>query len=106
VYDIASLSPEDARAVLGVAGTAPWPPIYLRDDGTVMTADCPVGVRRRRIRRLLGVSLWAFLLAAPLALAWPPRLNEGPSEADFAAAVAQRDVSLTCIRPWPRALRP
>jgi hypothetical protein len=87
VYDIASLSPQDARAVLGLGGAAPPPRLYVRDDGSVMTADCPVGMRRRRVRRWLAASMWAFILAAPLALAWPPQLREGPTDADFTAAL-------------------
>jgi hypothetical protein len=87
VYDIASLSPPDARAVLGLDETAPPPKLYVRGDGSVMTADCPVGVRRRRVRRWLAASLWAFVLAAPLVLAWPPQLREGPTDADFTAAL-------------------
>jgi hypothetical protein len=43
---------------------------YQRADGTVLTADCPVGVRRKRVRRGVLVAAGAGALAAAAASAF------------------------------------
>jgi hypothetical protein len=82
VYDIATLSPADARAVMGLADGAPCPALYVRRDGTVMKRDCPVGVRRSRVRRWLATASAVVVLGAaasvPLASA---RVRCGPADA-------------------------
>jgi hypothetical protein len=82
VYDIASLSAEDAMAVLGAGGEPSRTRLYVRHDGSVMRTDCPVGVRRKRVRRVLFAAL-AVLTCAALAPWPPPQLLAGPTEADF-----------------------
>jgi hypothetical protein len=82
VYDIATLSPADARAVMGLAEGAPCPALYVRRDGTVMKRDCPVGVSRSRVRRWLATASAVVVLGAaasvPLAGA---RVRCGPADA-------------------------
>jgi hypothetical protein len=68
VYDVASLAPADARAVMGLAGGAPCPALYVRRDGTVMKRDCPVGVRRNRVQRWLGVASAVVVLLAAISI--------------------------------------
>jgi hypothetical protein len=68
VYDIASLSAADARAVMGLAEGAPCPALYVRRDGTVMKRDCPEGLRRNRVRRWLAVASAAVVLGGAVAL--------------------------------------
>jgi hypothetical protein len=53
VYRLSNITTEQVEALL----TQPGPPCVRfdqRSDGTVMTADCPVGARRVRSRRLVA----------------------------------------------------
>jgi hypothetical protein len=70
VYDIASLSADDARGVMGLAGGVPCPALYVRRDGTVMKADCPVAARRRRVRRWLVAAGAVVVLGAAGRVVW------------------------------------
>jgi hypothetical protein len=98
VYDVASLSADDAIAVLEAEGDLSRTRLYVRHDGSVMKTDCPVGVRRKRLRRGLFAA-WAVAMCAPLALCWPPRLHEDPAEADVAADVDHVEARL---QPFPQ----
>lgn len=66
VYNLSMMSRAEAEAVLGAAkATEVCVRLYRRADGTVITDDCPVGVRRRRFwRRTSGVAAAGILLAA------------------------------------------
>jgi hypothetical protein len=68
VYDIASLSADDARAVLGLPPGAPCPALVVRRDGTVMKRDCRDGVRRNRVRRWLATASAVLALAGAFAI--------------------------------------
>jgi hypothetical protein len=46
VYNLSAMTAEQAAALLRERERAPCVRLYRRWDGTVMTADCPVGVRR------------------------------------------------------------
>ncbi len=69
VYNISAMTAEEATTlILGREGRL-CVRIYRRNDGTVLTADCPVGPRSRPRRRLhkvlaLGLVIPALLLAA------------------------------------------
>lgn len=58
VYNVVAMPRAEAEAMLreATAGTAEMPclRIYRREDGTILTADCPVGVKRKRRRRLVA----------------------------------------------------
>jgi hypothetical protein len=64
VYNIASMTAEEAEAFLRGAGGEACLRLYRRADGTVLTSDCPVGVRRRRRRRAVASVVSAGLVAA------------------------------------------
>ena len=66
VYNLSMMSRAEAEAVLGAAkATEVCVRLYRRADGTVITDDCPVGVRRRRFwRRTSGLAAAGILLAA------------------------------------------
>jgi hypothetical protein len=65
VYDLSAMTREEAEALVTTVGADGRPPcvrLYRRADGTVMTADCPVGVRlaekaRARARTVLAAAL-------------------------------------------------
>lgn len=50
VYNLSSLTREQAEALLQEKEGKLCVTYFQRKDGTVLTADCPVGVRRRRVR--------------------------------------------------------
>lgn len=70
VYNVVAMPRAEAEAMLrdAVEGTAEMPclRIYRRNDGTILTADCPVGVKRKRRRAVVaGAAISAgFGLAA------------------------------------------
>jgi hypothetical protein len=60
VFNLSAMTMEDAEAVLATRGVTPCVRFYQRADGTVMTSDCPVGRRPRRV----GLAVAAGALAA------------------------------------------
>jgi hypothetical protein len=67
VYNLSMMSRAEAEAVLVAAKATEGACVrlYRRDDGTVITDDCPVGVRRRRFwRRTSGLAAAGILAAA------------------------------------------
>jgi hypothetical protein len=85
VYDVASLSTGDALAVLGAAGGPSHMRLYVRQDGSVMKTDCPVGVRRRRWRHALLAAITIGTLL-PMSPSPPPLIWADPTDVDFARA--------------------
>ena len=66
VYDLSSLTALEALALIQAQEGGVCVRFWRRQDGTVLTADCPVGVRRARRRRMQQVARAA---AAMLTLA-------------------------------------
>lgn len=70
VYNIAEMTRSEAEALIasGLKNKRVCVRIFRRNDGTVMTKDCPVGVRRARIVWIkvqsLRVAMVAFFLSA------------------------------------------
>lgn len=64
VYDISALSRAEAEALVTQSGGSPCIRLYRRADGTVLTADCPDGVRRKRVRLTVLSAAGAGALAA------------------------------------------
>jgi hypothetical protein len=68
VYNVSGLTAAEAATTLADNGGSACVRLYRRGDGTVLTADCPVGLRRtlwRRLRKLVaagalaGTALWS-----------------------------------------------
>ena len=68
VYNLSMMSRPEAEAVLVAAKATEGACVrlYRRADGTVITDDCPVGMRRRRFWRRTGGLAAAGILAAAL----------------------------------------
>jgi hypothetical protein len=64
VYNIAGMTSEEAEGLLRRASGEVCIRIYRRADGTVLTSDCPVGVKRRRRRRAVASLAFGSALAA------------------------------------------
>ncbi|MEO8796875.1 MAG: hypothetical protein ABI551_03245 [Polyangiaceae bacterium] len=71
VFNLSMMSREEAEATLVASKSASMCiRFYRRSDGTVLTQDCPVGVRRRRFWRRTGGIAAAGLLAAALGMSF------------------------------------
>jgi hypothetical protein len=61
---LSALARAEAEALLAKHGSSICVRLYQRADGTVLTADCPVGARRKRVRRGVLAAAGAGALAA------------------------------------------
>ncbi|HVK64085.1 MAG TPA: hypothetical protein VM694_06420 [Polyangium sp.] len=55
VYNLSALTAQEAEQLIREKEGNLCVRYFQRKDGTVMTSDCPVGVRRRRVRRVLSL---------------------------------------------------
>lgn len=73
VYNLSAMTRDEAEALLASKGETPCVRFYRRPDGTVLTADCPVGVRKKRIKRIASVSAGLALAATAAGMALTSR---------------------------------
>ncbi len=74
VYDLSAMTRDEAEALLKSKGTDACLRIFRRFDGTVLTADCPVGVaKKKRARRRGAVAGVLAAAAAAAGFAWSTR---------------------------------
>ncbi|RYE87781.1 MAG: hypothetical protein EOO75_14050 [Myxococcales bacterium] len=101
VYDLSSLTREQAELLLEEHEGSLCIRFYRREDGTVLTADCPVGVKRRRRRwaafsalaaATLGGTAMMFLGAATVMMGAPPA--PGPMAMGSAAPLVSGSASI------------
>jgi hypothetical protein len=66
VYNIAELTRAQAEALITRTEGRICARLYRRADGTVLTKDCPIGLRafRRRVRRTIGAAMTTLLSLA------------------------------------------
>jgi hypothetical protein len=64
VYNLSAMSGEEAEKLIAGATSSMCVRLYRRADGTVLTADCPVGVHRKRVRRVVVAAAGAGAMAA------------------------------------------
>ena len=92
VYNLSEMTREEGESLLAKNEGAVCVRLYKRADGTVMTTDCPVGVKRKRVRRVVALAAMAFGAAGTLAVASPHRPMMGgalpPAELPAMGAVA------------------
>ncbi|HEY8042381.1 MAG TPA: hypothetical protein VIF15_21405 [Polyangiaceae bacterium] len=68
VYNLSAMPRDEAESLLLAKEGNMCVRLYKRADGTVLTDDCPVGVKRRRRRRAALATVGGGLLAAAAAL--------------------------------------
>jgi hypothetical protein len=79
VYNLSAMSRAEAEdLVRGKEGNL-CARMVQRSDGTVMTADCPVGVRRKRVRRAAATVVSGGLIASGILSASTARLGRAQS---------------------------
>lgn len=59
VYNISNMTRDEAEEFLAARGTSACVRFYRRKDGTVMTSDCPAGVKRRRRKLAIASAVLA-----------------------------------------------
>jgi hypothetical protein len=69
VHNVSEMTRAEAETFLESVAGPVCVRMYKRADGTVITADCPVGVRKKRVKRLFLTTIGGGLAAAAGALA-------------------------------------
>lgn len=64
VHNVSEMTRDEAETFLQSAVGAACVRMYQRTDGTVLTADCPVGARKKRVKRLFLATIGGGLAAA------------------------------------------
>jgi hypothetical protein len=82
VYNLSAMPREEAEALVRQHDGELCARIYKRSDGTVLSTDCPVGVRRKRRRRAIAAVVGGGALAAGAVLAWP-RATQGTASVEM-----------------------
>lgn len=75
VYNLSSMTRDEAQALLVEHEGRLCVRYYKRHDGTILTADCPVGTRRRRRARWFAAGFAAMLAGGVLGAASRKRAN-------------------------------
>lgn len=108
VYDLSALSAAEAVALIQSSEGSICGRLWRRADGTVITADCPVGARRlraRSLRRVAALPLFgaALLSAACTAPKGPAPVPQQRAQAQGAADPAHpvAAVGLLVYQPPP-----
>lgn len=101
VYDLSSLSTDEAVALIRAKEGRLCARFYQRADGTILTADCPVGAAQvwTRFRRLVAAAaaLLLFGIVAPL-IARSSTRDERPTPR--AKVYRAWDDALVSIKTW------
>jgi hypothetical protein len=79
VYNLSAMSREEGEALVREKEGRLCVRLYQRADGTVITNDCPVGVRRARLR----ARVWASISGAAASMALVLGLFGGRARADL-----------------------
>jgi hypothetical protein len=91
VYNLSSLPREEAEALLVAKEGKMCVRLYRRADGTVLTNDCPVGVKKRRRRRAAFATMAGSLMAAAAAVGLESKATMGdPMPATMGSAVVMQ----------------
>jgi hypothetical protein len=81
VYNLSALTRDAAEALIARRHGRLCVRYFQRTDGTILTADCPVGRRQRTRRRLIAAGATAVLAGAAVAIvaAHPTHAQDAPS---------------------------
>jgi hypothetical protein len=88
VYNLSSMTKDDAESLLRERlGNDLCVRFYQRTDGTILTADCPVGVKKKRRKKLALAVAGAGALAAAAATSFMSRrtCNLGATQGEMTA---------------------
>jgi len=82
VYNFADMTSEEVKGLIAKSEGRICGRLYRRTDGTVLTRDCPTGLRavRRRVRRIAGAAFATMLSLASIALGQTKKDVKGCSQ--------------------------
>jgi hypothetical protein len=107
VYNLSEMTREEGEALLAQSEGKTCVRLYKRKDGTVLTADCPVGVKRKRVKRVLAVAVATTLgggamasVAAFSMMGKPARMEQGE------VSVPAMGTPAPTVQSAPRAATP
>lgn len=104
VYNVSAMSRAEAEALLQGPGELPCVRFYQRTDGTILTADCPVGVvRKLRLRWAAAMMTVAATVLASLGMFFGRRPDALVSRLLLSSAEARSRASDAPVRPVPVA---
>jgi hypothetical protein len=89
VYNLSQMTRDEAEALVREKEGRMCVRFYQRKDGTILSADCPVGVRRKRLRQRVWASVSSMTAAAALAFG----VLTGRARADLAVGETNNKVS-------------
>jgi hypothetical protein len=95
VYNISEMTRAEAEALVREKEGRLCVRMYQRADGTIITADCPVGVRRARLR----ARIWARVSGAAASAALALGLFSGRARADLAVGGDKNNTKVTQPKP-------
>jgi hypothetical protein len=100
VFNISDMTKTEATSFLEHNGTSQCMIFFRREDGTIMTDNCPVGLRKLRDRAKLLVSAiagaFAFVLSCTATLAQSAGVTKATNK-----NVASKSANQRCIAPGP-----
>lgn len=103
VYDLSALSREEADLLLAAREGKACLRLFRRDDGTVLTQDCPVGVRRKRLAMAGVLALGSSMAGTALSLFAASGVDPGASSAQSLEMVTS-PVRVSPIPAYPTSL--
>jgi hypothetical protein len=89
VFNLSAMPREEAESFMRERTTDVCVRLYKRADGTVLTSDCPVGVKRKRRRKMVAAAVGSGLLAAGAFL----RMASAPVSARDDTVMGKMDVT-------------
>lgn len=89
VYNLSAMSRAEAEMLVQEKEGRVCLRLYRRADGTVITSDCPVGVRRQRV----GARVWASISGVATSAALLLGLWSGRARADLAVSDGKKPAS-------------
>jgi hypothetical protein len=98
VYDLSAMTSVEAEALLREKEGDLCARFYRRADGTIMTSDCSVGVRKKRVQRAAGAALLFGGAAMAFSAYEKAQVLESPH---MMGAIAQLDSDQPSPRPIP-----
>ncbi len=111
VHDVSAMDQEEALRFLSeVSRLAPCVRLFVRPDGRFLTADCPVGIERRRRRRALPAVALAALACmvqfGALTVALSVLVREARGALDEPAPLPEPFPMNNAVPPPPPVYRP
>lgn len=103
VYNLSAMPRDEAEALLAAREGKMCVRLYRRTDGTVLTSDCPVGVKRRRRRRAVAGVLGGGMMAATASLFATSTGHTMGDPVPMGTPVVQGSVAIPQTDPAPTA---